>query len=431
MSETEASGVAAQSQQIEYHSLLVQILNRFLGPAAETFLTLEAKRYGKELRDLTRGDIPGFVQQIEKKLSHRLGETELKALISELRCLFIEAEPERGADVEGVDLPLGVSFLFEEQTGHESYEFFKGLVAYIPGLCITTTFPSKRRNLHQLAKTPMVWLSDTTYEEENVLKPSRLDFEVSNVLFSFMRERNRSVVIIDDIKYLTIINGFEKTVGFLKSVIDIAAASNCIIVASINPQLFTDSEIAILENMFDEIRESRARFEVSPTCEPEWGCSFMIQENKPRRTYVTFNMSTESGRGLCISAHYPPKLRKLYKLKEEIPIYWLTDVTTDEKSLDPRRLEFEVAETIADFAGKYENSVITIDGLVEFTKYYSFNKVTEFIKNVVDLLAIRNSMFLVPVHPGMFTPEELGVLVSRFDRVIRPPEEGSNHAQSL
>jgi hypothetical protein len=161
----------------------------------------------------------------------------------------------------------GYNYLFEEFRPNNAYRAFFELIGDQPtGLCITSTYPQKIRDMYEVAleAVPIFWLSDwygasqeflNIGSEERTLRPTRLDFEIMKEISNFIkRGRGKGVLILDGIETLVLANTFEKVIAFLTNVNNMASANRCTIIAPINPGVFKKRDRFILEKIFDDVR---------------------------------------------------------------------------------------------------------------------------------------------------------------------------------
>ena len=105
---------------------------------------------------------------------------------------------------------------------------------------------------YSMEKTPIIWLTETT-TQERALSPFRLDFELMYTIESFINENKETVVLLDDLNYLSICNGEDKALDFLKTINDIGSLHGGTILAPVDPDLFEDEGLARLEMLFDKV----------------------------------------------------------------------------------------------------------------------------------------------------------------------------------
>ncbi len=179
---------------------------------------------------------------------------ELENEVDELKKkLIIEPALESHTDTEQkYDLDYGCSYLIVEGRPKKSYEIFKDLVSHgVFGLVITRTFPGRIQKIHQLEKTPLIWLSKSE-QEESAISGSNLG-SLYHTISEFIHKSSRSVLILDGLEYLITVNNFDRTIQFLNDLFETIMTSQAILVIPINPQAIEPKELAILERSTEEV----------------------------------------------------------------------------------------------------------------------------------------------------------------------------------
>ncbi len=150
-------------------------------------------------------------------------------------------------------LESGYNYLIEEPQPKRSFEFFKTKVGQgAKGLCISTSYPKKIVEEYGLHGTTVYWLSELEFDNQS-LHPRRLDFEVTRAIQNFVKSNPSSVLIIDGVEFLILINGFERVMTFIKKMNDIMSATASTLITSINPSAFSEEKLSIIEREFDRV----------------------------------------------------------------------------------------------------------------------------------------------------------------------------------
>ncbi|TLZ71490.1 MAG: DUF835 domain-containing protein [Methanobacteriota archaeon] len=121
--------------------------------------------------------------------------------------------------------------------------------------------------------------------------------------------------------------------------------------------------------------------------------------------------------GLAMSTTFPDNLRKEFGF-EGVDLYWLTDTDTGPKSIDPKRVDFEMMRTISNFIKRTKGGALLIEGLEYLVVENSFDHVLKFVKKVNDLASVHEVTLIIPVTAGSLGLDELTLLRKEFDRVI-------------
>jgi len=151
--------------------------------------------------------------------------------------------------------------------------------------------------------------------------------------------------------------------------------------------------------------------------EVERGFNYLVIDRDANSAYDQFkSLVKKKVPGLCLSTTFPEKLKKEYDL-ENVDVYWLSDTSTNQKTLDPRRLDFEIMRAISNFVKKYKGGVVMLEGVEYLAVENTFDKVLKFIKKVNDLASVNDATLFVPISPGALSEDELYLLKMEFDRV--------------
>ncbi len=121
--------------------------------------------------------------------------------------------------------------------------------------------------------------------------------------------------------------------------------------------------------------------------------------------------------GLAMSTTFQEKLRKEFGF-EGVDLYWLTDTDTGPKSIDPKRIDFEMMRALSNFIKRTKGGAVLLDGLEYLVVENSFERVLKFIKKVNDLASVHEVTLIIPVTAGSLGSDELTLLRKEFDRVI-------------
>ncbi|MCK4757344.1 MAG: DUF835 domain-containing protein [Thermoplasmata archaeon] len=339
------------------------------------------------------------------------GYAMLKYKLFDIEHIIEEAKPV----TESLRLKPGMSYIIKESGSNNSYEIFRGMVSQTPGLCITSFYPQKLRNEYNLEKTPIVWITETSTDEKK-LSPHRLEFEILYTIETFMKDGENTTVMIDDLKYLSMVNGFDKTLEFLKSINDVAAMNNAAIIIPVNPSRFEEREIFQLKSIFDEMIDLGRGESKIPARDDISSYSFIFEEESPVQASEILRSS--QSKKLCITSQYPSKLKTRFDLPK-MDMYWLTTTRqSEERTLQPNRLEFEITQTIAEFLRK-EKGLVFIYGLETLLMESGLPKVNDFLKTIIDIASVSEGSIMASIDPGSLKEREMAVLESRFDIVRR------------
>jgi len=147
-------------------------------------------------------------------------------------------------------LEEGIKYIIKEKKADNSYEIFTDqLIHGRFGLCLTKFHPKKVRDDYGLERTPIVWV--TFRESENAVSP-RDTAAMESVVFDFLSQAQRPVILIDCINEIRLANGIDKTGHWLHRIASICKDKDCILLLSVNPDLWEEKELAVIERRIEE-----------------------------------------------------------------------------------------------------------------------------------------------------------------------------------
>ncbi|HEV8594326.1 MAG TPA: DUF835 domain-containing protein, partial [Thermoplasmata archaeon] len=147
------------------------------------------------------------------------------------------------------------------------------------------------------------------------------------------------------------------------------------------------------------------------------GYNYLLISDEPHAAYEWFNSVVRKGiPGLCMSTTFPEKLRREYGLPD-VELYWVSDTNPGPRTLDPKRLDFEIMRALSNFVKNNKGAALVLDGLEYLVVENSFDRVLKFIKKVNDLASVHDATMFVPVTPTGLGPEEMTLLRKEFDKV--------------
>lgn len=145
----------------------------------------------------------------------------------------------------------GRGYLVEEPSPQRALEVFKQLAAFgMPALWVSTTYPNELKD-HQLRGVEFVWLS--AQRVKGAVPPSDLDI-LRDIITKFAKSHRGGVVLLDGLEFLTVSNGFERTLKFLRDIIETIAITPATLLVPISPNALDERQLALLERNMEVIR---------------------------------------------------------------------------------------------------------------------------------------------------------------------------------
>jgi hypothetical protein len=201
---------------------------------------------GKEVRKVTPVRAVPENQRSQQTVKKRVVPRQVERVV-------VRQKPREPVPTSPDQLESGFNYLIEEPQPKRSFEFFKAKVSKgAKGLCISTSYPKKIIEEYGLHGTTVYWLSELEFDNQS-LHPRRLDFEVTRAIQNFVKSNPSSVLIIDGVEFLILINGFERVMTFIKKMNDIMSATASTLITSINPSAFSEEKLSIIEREFDRV----------------------------------------------------------------------------------------------------------------------------------------------------------------------------------
>jgi len=192
-------------------------------------------------------------QTVVKKVVPRQVATSENGQPRQVERVVVRQKPREPVPRSTDQLESGFNYLIEEPQPKRSFEFFKAKVGKgAKGLCISTSYPKKIIEEYGLHGTTVYWLSELEFDNQS-LHPRRLDFEVTRAIQNFVKSNPSSLLIIDGVEFLILINGFERVMTFIKKMNDIMSATASTLITSINPSAFSEEKLSIIEREFDRV----------------------------------------------------------------------------------------------------------------------------------------------------------------------------------
>ncbi len=147
-------------------------------------------------------------------------------------------------------LEEGLKYIIKEKKADKSYEIFKDQLMHGRfGLCLSKFHPKKVRDTYGLERTPIVWV--TFRESENTVSPRDMA-AMESVVFDFLGKAEKPVIFIDCLNEIRLVNGIDKTVHWLRRIASICKDKDCILLLSVNPDLWQEKELAVIERGIEE-----------------------------------------------------------------------------------------------------------------------------------------------------------------------------------
>ncbi len=335
------------------------------------------------------------------------------ASISEIRFHFLEipAVTERVRGPAPSTLGPGLATLFLSHTRDPAFEAFRDAVSTVPGLCLSGVHPAKLQERYGLERTPILWFTSAT-EGERAVRPRALEFEVLHTIARFMKDNPATVVLVDDVDLLVHLLGFDAVARFLHRVNNLATGRGSTALAAADPDALTEPQLALLRGLYDEVRESPPPVSfLEPVLPP--GPGSVLLEGDPEAAFSLYESVAGGDRGVLVTTKNPVRLRRRGTAAERV--VWVG--AGGESGEGPAAIDLEAGHLATGMLRGVSRPVLYLADIEQLRLHAPFPRVLEFVKGLIDQVAIQRGVLLASVTPKGMGPTEVASLRRRFDRV--------------
>jgi len=162
---------------------------------------------------------------------------------------------EKKTDKKRYKLQLGKGYISKKDQGEQGYKIFTDQTTHgISGLCVTKYPPQRIRDKYGLRTTPILWFTFKQSDKETIVNPKKLDVELVPQIEDFVKKGKRTIVYMDCLDQITLVKGFESTLTLISDIKNICQEKHSILLLSINPKMFEERQLSILEKEFLEVK---------------------------------------------------------------------------------------------------------------------------------------------------------------------------------
>jgi len=335
------------------------------------------------------------------------------AAYSQVFLHFLEIQ----ATTETVQVPSrhvlrpGLSYLFLSRNRDPAFTAFREMVGATPGICITGLHPSKVKERFHLERTPILWVT-AALSEDFCYRPKALEFELLLTVSRFVEGNPSTVVLVDDLDLLSQTNGFAAVSRFLRRLNNLAANRACTTIAAVDPDALSEAQVALLRGLCDEVQE----FPPSPLGNEPLTAdvgAFLLEGDR-EAAYSVYESVASVERGLVVTTKSPVRVRKRLDVKTQI--LWVGGPGDVGEAFEgPAAIDLVAGKAAASLLRDRSRPIVYIQDMEQFLLLAPFPQVLEFIKGLIDRVAIQGGLVLASVAPKAVPPSELASLRRRFD----------------
>jgi len=175
-------------------------------------------------------------------------------------------------------------------------------------------------------------------------------------------------------------------------------------------------ELVCITPLQEELEKTNGKYILEP------GTVYLIKEDKEDKGFDLFVDAVMQGlHGLCITRKHPKRIQEQHKL-EKTPIIWLTDASTQHKTIPPTGVN-DISMLVSKFIDDVDKCVIMLDGLEYLIAHNNFNQTLRLIHALRDRVAESNSYLIIPVIQNAWDQRELKLVESEMDVIITDLKE--------
>ena len=144
----------------------------------------------------------------------------------------------------------GNSYLIKDSASDRAYSLLNEKVGYgYKGLCVTRTNPQDLQKRHNLG-VPFIWL--TNHKNKDFFSSTNISI-LKNKIKSFIKDNEKSVVLLDRLDYLINTQGFKEVINLIYSLNDELLGANSVLMLNINPSTLNSQQMCLLEQELKEV----------------------------------------------------------------------------------------------------------------------------------------------------------------------------------
>tara|TARA_Y100000310_G_C20686031_1_gene819039 strand:+ start:1899 stop:3470 length:1572 start_codon:yes stop_codon:yes gene_type:complete len=217
-------------------------------------ITTPIKSLSKATSKLSKGnfDVEVKIEDSDDEISELA--TTFNQMVSSIRAIieesprfkrFIKIKGKKEAITKKYIVEEGTGYLIKDPTSSEAYEMLIEKIneKYSP-LVATRENPGVAMDRFGIQKKDIIWLSDE--KQKGIKSTSNLNLIQKNIL-DFVTKNEKTIVLLDRSDYLTNKYGFENFLRFVTNVNDKIMAGNSIFMLPIDPEIFTNKQLSLLE----------------------------------------------------------------------------------------------------------------------------------------------------------------------------------------
>lgn len=155
------------------------------------------------------------------------------------------------------------------------------------------------------------------------------------------------------------------------------------------------------------------------------GESHLVLHHGKRVRFRPFRDLADHATGWALSTTHPFKLRKDQDFTCRLT--WLTETTSDEETLNPSRIGFEILADIQSYLKREDQPALLIDDLAHLVTVNGLEDTADFLQAVLDTISVCEATLIVNLDPDLVDPETITRIRTGFDSVIEAGVPRDHH----
>ena len=149
------------------------------------------------------------------------------------------------------------------------------------------------------------------------------------------------------------------------------------------------------------------------------GYVYLINEKKPLKAFEIFRKKTGQGKqGLAITKEIPERIRKDYKINEEIPVMELSANFTRKT-----RIEDIISKITKFIEDTNKDGILVIDCLDRIMTSIDFNTLLKIVQILKTQSIKNNSIIIISINPEIFEQKQLALIEQETEVLTEKTEE--------
>lgn len=153
----------------------------------------------------------------------------------------------------------------------------------------------------------------------------------------------------------------------------------------------------------------------------EAGLNYLVVEAGRTAGMGAFRELVSTVPGLCVTGLHPSRVAERFGL-ERTPVVWITNASSDLRTVRPQGLEFELLHTVLKFLRENRGAAVLLDDLDYLAAVNGFAAVARFLKRLANQASASGGTLIAIVGAGTFRANEMAVLKGCVDRVLEVRE---------